>query len=183
MLTLWPVVSRSVYSGAEIIQDRIVFAATNYKPLKQLRDAWASDASGWLQQYNALKRAYERELQATRVAEARAAQAGTSAGGDTSVGGAAPAKRMRVRSAQKAKDKYPGSLTVNPDDTCVFIKVESNPLWSRVKMDDDGRTGLVSASKVRAYADPTLPPRRTPPSHPIGPHPPTRTPAARGNQG
>ena len=150
MPTLWLIwhallASWSVYSGAEIIQDRLVFAATNYKPLKQLRDAWAADASAWLQQYHALKRAYEREMEATRAGEARAAQAGTSAGGE------APAKRLRVRSAQVAKEKYRGSLTVNPGDTCIFIGAATNPLWSRVKMDDDGRVGLVSASKVRRW--------------------------------
>jgi len=55
---------------------------------------------------------------------------------------------MRVRSAQIAKDKYPRSLTVNPGDTCIFVESATNPLWSLVKM-DDGRTGLVSASRLQ----------------------------------
>ena len=44
--------------------------------------------------------------------------------------------------------KYPGSLTVSPGDTCVFIKSATNPLWSHVKMDDDGRLGIISASRL-----------------------------------
>ena len=59
-----------------------------------------------------------------------------------------PAKRMCVRSGQVAKEKYPGSLTVNPGDKCTFIESCTNPMWSRVKMDSDGRVGVVSASKL-----------------------------------
>ena len=55
---------------------------------------------------------------------------------------------MRVRIAQVAKPRHPGSLTVNPGDVGFFIEAASNPLWSRVKMDDDGRMGLVSASRL-----------------------------------
>ena len=58
------------HSGAEIIQDRLTFAASNYKPLKQLRDAWANEVGTWMQQVASLKRAYEREVQAVRAAEA-----------------------------------------------------------------------------------------------------------------
>ena len=55
---------------------------------------------------------------------------------------------MRVRSAQLAKDKQPGRLTVNVGDTCTFLEAATNPMWSHVKMDDDGRLGVVSASKL-----------------------------------
>ena len=130
------------HSGAEIIHDRLVFAASNYKPLKQLRDAWASEASTWLQQYRSLKRDYEREMEANLVAEARG---GRDRGTDAEP---PPAKRMCVRSGQVAKEKYPGSLTVNPGDKCTFIESCTNPMWSRVKMDSDGRVGVVSASKL-----------------------------------
>ena len=55
---------------------------------------------------------------------------------------------MRVRSAQVAKERYVGSLTVQPGDMCTFLEHMSNPLWSRVKMHDDGRVGIISASKL-----------------------------------
>ena len=111
----------------------------------QLRDAWAAEASTWLQQYNSLKRAYDREHEEARAAHARAEALGNKRGGEADDG--APVKRMRVRSAQMARDKYPRSLTVNPGDTCIFVEPATNPLWSLVKM-DDGRTGLVSASRL-----------------------------------
>ena len=75
--------------------------------------AWAAEASLWLSQWAQLKRAYEREVEAVRVAEERAAAMDSRRGGE---GGEPPAKRMRVRSAQVAKDKYPGSLTVQPGE-------------------------------------------------------------------
>ena len=106
-----------VRSGAEIIQDRLVFAASNYKPLKQLRDAWAAAASDWLMKYESLKRAYDSEVEKLRVAEARAA-ASSGAKRGRGTGEEPPAKRMRVRSAQVAKEKYRGSLTVSPGDLC-----------------------------------------------------------------
>jgi len=139
------------HSGAEIIADRLVFAAENYKPIKQLRDAWAAEASTWFQQYTQVKRSYTREVEAAQAAEARAAEAGTSASG-----AAPPAKRMRVRIAQTAKQHNPGSLTVKAGDMCRFVETATNPLWTRVKMDDDGRVGFVSTSRVRVcpYASP-----------------------------
>ena len=80
-----------------------------------------------------------------RAAKARAAVLKRRGVGD---GNDQPAKRLRVRSAQVAKAKYPGSLTVTPGETCIFVEVCNNPMWSRVKMDDDGRMGLVSASRL-----------------------------------
>ena len=136
-------------SGAEIIHDRLVFAAQSFKPLKELRDKWAHASSTWLQQYKALKTAYKREVEATRAAEARAAAMGS--GGTSGDGEPAP-KRMRVRSAQVSKQSIPGTLTVQPGDLCLFIEPASNPLWSRVKMLDDNRVGFVSQSKVCARA-------------------------------
>ena len=62
-----------MHSGAEIIQDRLVFAASNYKPLKELRDKWAAEASTWLMQHNSLKLAYDSEVEKLRVAEAHTA--------------------------------------------------------------------------------------------------------------
>ena len=55
-------------SGDEVIHDRIAFAGTNYKPLMMLRDAWASEASVWLSSYGQLKRAYNCEVEAVRMA-------------------------------------------------------------------------------------------------------------------
>lgn len=110
----------------------------------QLRDSWAAEASTWLQQYNSLKRAYDHEQKAARAAEVRAEALGKR-GGEADDG--APVKRMRVRIPQVAKEKYKGSLTVNPGDTCTFLEPATNPMWSVVKM-DDGRTGLVSASRL-----------------------------------
>ena len=123
----------------------MAFAGANWKPLLQLRDAWATEASIWLNQRGQLKRAFEREQEAVRAAEARAAVLKRRGVGD---GNDQPAKRLRVRSAQVAKAKYPGSLTVTPGETCIFVEVCNNPMWSRVKMDDDGRMGLVSASRL-----------------------------------
>ena len=105
-----------------------------------LRDAWAADASSWLAQFNQLKRAYEREMEATQAAEARQRERGS--------GEEPAAKRMRVRSAQVAKERYVVSLTVQPGYMCTFLEHMSNPLWSRVKMHDDGRVGIISASKL-----------------------------------
>ena len=138
-----------MYSGAEIIQDRLVFAASNYKPLKQLRDSWAAAASTWLNQYTSLKRAYDNELEKlhVRAAEVRAAAASRDARGHDD-GTEPPPKRMRVRTSQVFKEHHPGSLTVNPGDMCVFLEACTNPRWSRVKMLDDGRVGIVSASKM-----------------------------------
>ena len=136
-----------MYSGAEIIQDRLVFAASNYKPLKQLRDSWAAAASTWLNQYTSLKRAYDNELEKLRAAEARAVAASRDARGHDD-GTEPPPKRMRVRTPQVFKEHHPGSLTVNPGDMCVFLEACTNPRWSRVKMLDDGRVGIVSASKM-----------------------------------
>ena len=132
-----------MYSGADVIHDRIAFAGNNWKKTFQLRDAWVAEASTWLNQYGQLKRAYDRELEAVKAAETRAAALSRRGDGDEPA-----AKRMRVRSSQVHKEKYTGSLTVNPGDTCVFVESATNPLWSRVKMDDDGRVGLVSASKL-----------------------------------
>ena len=87
----------------------MAFAGANWKPLLQLRDAWATEASIWLNQRGQLKRAFEREQEAVRAAEARAAVLKRRGVGD---GNDQPAKRLRVRSAQVAKAKYPGSLTV-----------------------------------------------------------------------
>eukprot|EP00966_Prymnesium_polylepis_P335437 7390795-Prymnesium_polylepis.2 len=115
-----------------------------------LRDSWASEASAWLNQYGQLKRAFERESEATKAAEARAEALGRSGDGD---GGAPPAKLMRVRSAQVYKEKYPGTLTVQPGDTCIFIDACTLPLWSRVKMENDGRVGIISASKLEEIAE------------------------------
>ena len=90
-------------SGAEVIHDRIAFAGANWKPLLQLRDAWAAEASLWLSQRGQLKRAFEREQEALRAVEARAelqARRGNSS--------EHPAKRMCVRIGQKAKEMYRG---------------------------------------------------------------------------
>ena len=137
-------------SGEAVIHDRIAFAGANWKPLRQLRDAWATEASTWLVQYSQLKRAYDREQEATRAAEARAEAMGRRGTGD---GDGPPAKRMRVRIAQVAKERNPGSLTVSMGDKCIFVEPATNPLWSRVKMSDDGRVGLVSASRLEDDKD------------------------------
>ena len=137
-------------SGDEVIHDRIAFAGTNYKPLMMLRDAWASEASVWLSSYGQLKRAYDREVEAVQAAEARAAALGRRGEGG---GEQPPAKRMRVRSAQVYKQKHPGSLTVNPGDMCIFIESCVLPLWSRVKMESDGRIGIISASKLEDFVE------------------------------
>ena len=131
-------------SGDLVIHDRIAFAGANWKPLRQLRDAWAADASTWLGQYSQLKRAYDREQEAASAAEARA-KAMDRRGNDD--GDGPPAKRMCVRVPQVAKERNPGSLTVSPGDMCIFLGAATNPLWSRVKM-DDGRVGVVSASRL-----------------------------------
>ena len=142
-------------SGHEVIHDRLAFAGTNYKPLLVMRDAWAIEASDALRKMAQLKRTYDNEKAAHTAAQAQAAQLGGNGDGQP------PAKRMRVRSAQMHKAKHAGSLTVQEGDTCMFVKAATNPLWSFVKMDDDGRVGVVSASKLEdlpedmALADPS----------------------------
>ena len=84
-------------SGDEVIHDRIAFAGQNFKPLMTLRDAWAAEASSWLSQYGQLKRGYDREVEATKAAEARMNGRGS--------GDEPAAKRMRVRSGQVAKER------------------------------------------------------------------------------
>ena len=149
------------HSGSEVIFDRIAFAGASWKPLLQLRDAWAAEASVWLNQRGQLKNAFERELEAARAAEARAEAFGRGGRGD---GNEPPAKRMRVRSAQVTKAHHPGSLTVQPGDVCFFIAACTQPLWSRVKMESDGRIGIISASKLEEVPEeapqmePMLPP-------------------------
>ena len=116
-------------SGDEVIHDRIAFAGQNFKPLMTLRDAWAAEASSWLSQYGQLKRGYDREVEATKAAEARMNGRGS--------GDEPAAKRMRVRSGQVAKEKYQGSLTVSPGDTCIFVETCTNPLCMVAR--EDGR--------------------------------------------
>ena len=143
-------------SGNEVIHDRLAFAGANWKPLVQLRDAWAAEASTWISQYTQLKRAYDREQAAAKAAAERAEDlaARSAARGH---GDEPPPKCMKVRSPQVAKAKYPGSLTVVPDDLCIFIESATNPLWSRVRM-DDGRVGLVSTSRLEELKEePPLP--------------------------
>ena len=130
-----------------MIHDRIAFAGAHWKPLRELRDKWAAEASNWIRTYMLLKRAVEAEQEATRAAEARTEAMARRGDGD---GDGPPAKRMKVVVSQKAKEHNPGSLTVKSGDMCLFIEAATNPLWSRVKMDDDERVGLVSASRVRA---------------------------------
>ena len=104
-----------------MIYDRLVFGATNYKPLLLLRDSWVAEASSWYQQFHCLKRAFEKEENATRAAVKRAA--------DVDV--AAPAvKRLRVRSAQVHKPKHFGSLTVEVGDICFFVETLLHPVGS-----------------------------------------------------
>jgi hypothetical protein len=143
-------------SGSEIIHDRMAFAGANWKPLVQLRDAWAAEASTWINQATQLKRAYDHEQAAAKAAAERAeVLAARGAGGGN--GDEPPPKRMKVRSAQVAKPQYPGSLTVDPGMQCIFIESTTNPLWSRVRM-DDGRIGLVSASRLEVLEEePPLP--------------------------
>ena len=136
-------------SGEEVIHDRIAFAGAHWKPLRELRDKWAAEASSWIRTYTLLKRAVEAEREATRAAEARA-EAMVRRGDGAGNADGPPAKRMKVVVSQKAKQHNPGSLTVKSGDTCLFIEAATNPRWSRVKMDDDGRVGLVSAGRVRA---------------------------------
>ena len=81
--------ARACFSGDDIIHDRLVFAATNYKPLKKLRDAWVSEASSWAQQHRALKRAFEYEVEKQKLHAAPASVAAP-----VSADGALPAKRM-----------------------------------------------------------------------------------------
>jgi len=131
-------------SGEDCIHDRVAFAGANWKPLLVLRDKWAAAASTWVQQHNQLKRAYDNEKNAQSAAEKRAAEMGPA--------GAPGHKRMRVRSAQVAKDRNPGSITVNEGALCTFVEPCLNPMWSMVKM-DDGRTGKVSASRLEAIAE------------------------------
>ena len=110
-----------VRSGAEVIQDRLAFAGSNYKPLLVMRDAWAIEASDALRKMAQLKRTYDREKAAHAAAQAQAAQLGGNGDGQP------PAKRMRVRSAQVHKEKHAGSLTVQEGDTCTFVKATSQP--------------------------------------------------------
>eukprot|EP00966_Prymnesium_polylepis_P045126 1045461-Prymnesium_polylepis.1 len=44
----------------------------DWKPLRELRDKWAAEASNWIRTYMLLKRAVETEQEATRAADARA---------------------------------------------------------------------------------------------------------------
>ena len=129
-----------------MIHDRLAFAGTNYKPLLVMRDAWAIEASSALRKMAELKRAYDREQAAHTAAVAQAAQLGGNGNGNGD--GPPPAKRMRVRSAQIHKERNPGSLTVKEGDTCTFLNAAINPKWSYVMMDDDGRMGVVSATKL-----------------------------------
>ena len=55
---------------------------------------------------------------------------------------------MQVRIAQAAKARNPGSLTAAVGDMCIFLEKGTNPLWSRVRMDNDGRVGFISASRL-----------------------------------
>ena len=68
----------------------------------------------WAQQYRALKRAFDYEVEQTRVHEARMASDARKASraAEAPADGAPAAKRMRVLASAEHKDKYPGSLTV-----------------------------------------------------------------------
>ena len=107
----------------------------------------------WAQLYRALKRAFDYEVEQTRVHEARMASDARKASraAEAPADGAPAAKRMRVLASAEHKDKYPGSLTVKPGDMCVFIEACANPLWTRVRMDDDTRVGNVPTKKVCAH--------------------------------
>ena len=51
-----------------MIHDRLVFAATSFKPLVMLRDAWMSKASGWHSQMRQAKDAYDKEMERAKAA-------------------------------------------------------------------------------------------------------------------
>lgn len=119
-----------VPSGNDLIQDRLVFGATNLKPMLKRRDEWAIEASQWLEKAGRLKRAYQRELEANAVAEARGKRAAaSSSAGDV----APPTKKMRVLRDAEAKEKHPGSLAVKAGETCLFHESCTNPTWVEVR--------------------------------------------------
>jgi hypothetical protein len=119
-----------VLSADDLIQDRLVFAATHLKATMKRRDDWAIAASQWLEKKGRVQRAYDREVEQQAAAAAsrkRAAEA------SSSTDDAAAPKKMRVTRDADAKPKHPGSICVRVGDTCIFHEICTNPTWTKVR--------------------------------------------------
>ena len=152
-------------SGAEVIHDRLVFAATSFKPLVMLRDAWMSKASGWHSQMRQAKDAYDKEVERAKAAVGRKRALRSSL--SHALGRrepcvligvrralneeeAAPCKKMRVTKDADANAKHAGSITAKRGDTCEFVEQPTNPKWIKVKMLDGANQGKTGIIPVRA---------------------------------
>ena len=160
-MQVWISEEMLILSGNQIIQDRLIFAATNLAPLLSLRGRWVFELSAARKVVNEWRRAHEKEKNAARVEQAEKSQQQLKKQrtADKSLPAqSVPAERCLAIKKWAGQADVPDSIALKENEIIFRVRDHKGNLWSTVRRESDGVEGVVPTKRVRAAPLPPSPP-------------------------
>ena len=141
----------SKLGGKQIIEDRLIFAATNLAPLLQLRGRFIFETTAAHELVNQWRRTFEKEKEAAKVdAAAKATKARKAARTEQHTTPGAPRAEERCQAIKEwpGQEEVSGAIPLAAGEV-VFRLQDFGDGWSKVRRESDETTGLVPTKRLR----------------------------------
>ena len=154
-MQVWIDDERNIKSGDQIIQDRLIFAATNLAPLLSLRSSLVYEISAAQKLVTEWQRVFTEEKKAARITQAEAARTKSKKQRTERTSPSAAPVQERC-AAIKAWPGQPGVEAAIPltEGEIVWLLRDEGDGWSNVRRESDGTEGLVPSKRLRKAPPP-----------------------------
>ena len=139
--------------GRYIIQDRLIFAATNLAPLLSLRGKWVFEISAAHKYVKDWQRTFEKEKESTRIEQARQSSKAKKQKTSAASEAAAPEERCEAIKAWPGQDDVEDAIPLVAGEI-VFLQHDDGDGWSKVRRERDGTEGAVPTKRLRKAPPP-----------------------------
>ena len=139
--------------GRYIIQDRLIFAATNLAPLLSLRGKWVFEISAAHKYVKDWQRTFEKEKESTRIEQARQSSKAKKQKTSAASEAAAPEERCEAIKAWPGQDDVEDAIPLVAGEI-VFLLRDDGDGWSKVRRERDGTEGAVPTKRLRKAPPP-----------------------------
>jgi hypothetical protein len=156
-MQVWLDEERGIKDGEKIIQDRLIYAATNLAPLLALRSRWTLQLSAAHTLVKEWRRAFEKEQESSRIQQAKTSREQAAKKQRTSADSTAPEERCAAVKAWPGQEGVAGAIPLLADEIVFLLRDESDG-WSKVRRESDGTEGLVPSKRLRKAPLPPAPP-------------------------
>ena len=153
----WMDEERAITTASDIIQDRLIFGASNLTPLLSLQGRFIFELSSTQTLVTQWQREFDKEAQAAAVEKAekerRAAKAAKTSKGQSP--GAPVEERCRATKDWAGQNQVDDAISLESDEI-VYRLEDMGGGWAKVRRESDGKVGRVPAKRLCAAPVPEM---------------------------